>query len=201
MANEWHQICNTDDNAVASALGLLQASAEGYGRLETIPLLRKMRPGEFPKTKKFCLRLFSYVGEEENLEDPLVSAFFFLRRRRKMGPPDPRGLWAYCLSVGAKKEADGGLDKDELKTVLNEVCLIMQSIDRGTELQVMHAQDGPPFYDDNHNLRDAFNELRDAADPPKLIDHPTRPTIDVNRPWSYSQGEETLTWLKIIPRH
>jgi hypothetical protein len=160
----WQKILQADSASIQYALTLLQATMSGY-ELVKVPILQgKMQDGTNPMTKHHALHLFSY-GDPS---DPQVSAFFLLRRRRNKGSADAPGQWAYCLTIGAKDSANGGLSSANLRDALNEVCLTMQnSVAHGMELEVMHL---PPMPGINpQNLQDVFTELHSNAVPPKKI--------------------------------
>ena len=175
----WQKIVQADSASIQSALTLLQATMSGY-ELVTVPILQgKMQDGTNPTTHHHTLHLFSY-GDPS---DPRVSAFFFLRRRRQNGNADAPGQWAYCLTVGAKDTANGGLSSDKLRDALNEVCLTMKnSVAHGMELDVMHLHPTPSI--NPQNLKDVFAELHSNAVPPKKIPRfNDMGSITLGHPW------------------
>jgi hypothetical protein len=199
MANVWTELSNLDEDALGFALSLLQRSLDGYSGLSLLVLQRKMRPVEKPPgTRLFCLRVFSY-GEPANLNDPLVSAFFFLRRvHRPMGENKP---WAYCLSVGAKAETNHGLDPAGLRSALVNICNRMRPLAHPAKLEVMHASPVPSFKVDN--LVSVFGTVSTNTNPPMLRKHmtpgpnSTEEMIIVEAPWT-QLPDETLKWLEIV---
>ena len=200
MAHAWQEIVRTQNALIASALYLLQTTADGYWHLSVDILKSKMRPGTKPTTAHHCLRLYSY-GDPS---DPLVSAFFFLRRRMKNGNADAPGLWANCLAVGAKDTAAGGLSSDDLRDALNEVCLTMKALAPAMAIEIMHLPPKPNVKP--KNLQDVFEEMHRNAQPPKKKPRfDDKGTLDLGFPWvpNDSAGNEvlkTFVWLEIVPK-
>ena len=194
----WQPIGQQDTGSIQAALALLQATMDGYAQM-TVPILQgKMQPGKNPPTQYFCLLLYSYG----NPLNPLVSAFFFLRRRKKNGNPDAPADWAYCLTVGAKDTVDGGLSSDDLRDALNDVCLTVRALAPAMELEVMYLPPSPVFK--IQNLKDVFAELHLNAKPPKKKPRfNDKGTITLGYPWVPldANGNEVFmqfVWLQIV---
>ncbi len=194
MANEWTEISNLEGDYLGAALGLLQATMEGYNGLSISIMQRKMRPGGKPETDLFCLRVFSY-GDPADLKHPSVSAFFFLRRVH--APPGQSKPWAFCMTVGTVPDSDSkALAAAPLKSALADVCTLMRPIAGAAQLEVMHAQPRPVFKVDHTYFESVYNDVTTAGAAPRLKEKDT--TITVQDPWADPGQPQELIWLEII---
>jgi hypothetical protein len=200
MAHAWQEINKNETARIDAALALLKATANGYAHLTYAIVNPKLQPGSQPVTTLHCLRLYSYGDPLA----PLVSAFFFLRRRKKQGGPDAPGQWAYCLTVGAKDTTNGGLTAAELRDALNDVCLTVKALAPAVKREVMHLPPKPAFL--CQNLEDVFDEMHRNAQPPKKKPRfEVNGTITLGSPWvpKDSSGNEVLlnfVWLDIVEK-
>ena len=196
---EWKEIFKEQTDEIGSALSLLQDTAPHYYDHLTKDILKgKLKQATQNGTELWSLRLYSYGDDPLH---PLVSAFFFLRRRKKVcnpshpNPPDPPGLWAYCLTVGAKDSDEGGLSSGALRDALNDRCRVIKKYHPVCE--IMHLLDGPIIKPDNRTA--VFAELHTNSQPPKFKD---KGTIELGFPWvPLVNGQEvlkTFKWLEII---
>jgi hypothetical protein len=194
----WDEI--KQGGEIGAALALLQATSPGHYTHLTVDILNsKLKSVTQNGDPLWALRLYSYG----DLGDPLVSAFFFLRRRKKVGDPhhpdgpDPSGQWAYCLTIGAKDTDDGGLTSDALRDALKDRCLhVKDKYHRPRE--VMHLPGGPFIKPDN--LKQVYAELRTNSQPPKFMD---KGPIKLGFPWvpldaSSNEVLKTFEWFEII---
>jgi hypothetical protein len=205
MAQVWREILQGEMPFITPALVLLKASVNGYDLFTEAILNDKMQPpapstaDPNSNTTNHCLRLWSY-GDPKN---PQVSAFFFLRRRKSKGKADAPGLWANCLTVGAKDTHPDGLTKDQLINALNEVCGYMKDLDEAMKIEIMHL---PTLVITPQNLIDAFAQMKANSQPPK-----TKPrfedngTIRLGFPWvpKDAAGNEVFmnfVWLLVVPK-
>jgi|GEM_PF-2976698 len=205
MALSWQEIQKGDATYISLAFALLKSTINGYDQIPEAILIHKMQPpgpsenDPNSNTANHCLRIWSY-GDRLN---PLVSAFFFLRRRKKQGNADAPGLWANCLTVGAKFGTADSLSKDELIGALNEVCCLMRDLDEAIKIEVMQPQS---LVISARNVQDAFDQMRQNAQPPK-----TKPrfeekgTITLGYPWvpNDSNGNEVsmdFVWWLVVPK-
>jgi hypothetical protein len=205
MVQFWQEIVKDELTYITPALALLRNTTNGYAGTTEAILNDKLQP---PKpspddpnsnTANHCLRLWSY-GDRRN---PLVSAFFFLRRRQKKGHADASGLWANCLTVGVQDVTAGGLSKDDLIDALNEVCGLMNDFDPAIKLELMYLD---PLVLRPQNLKDAFAQMFRNAQPPKRKPRfEDKGTITLGLPWvpEDSAGNEVFMdfkWLLIVPK-
>ena len=102
----WQEIRQGEDGIIGKAIELLQKTSPGsYEHLSVDKLNAKLTAVRRPPEPDglHALRLYSFGDSSV----PLVSAFFFLRRRKSVGSPNHPGfplgpdapeLWAYCLT-------------------------------------------------------------------------------------------------------
>jgi hypothetical protein len=208
MVQSWQEIDQGDTDSIRAAYALLKDTIGAYDLTETNLNNKMQKPKHDPNdpnadTAHHCLRLWSYGDPVLPQIHPLVSAFFFLRRRRSKGNADAAGLWANCLTVGAKDTSAGGLTKDQLLDELNVVCGYMKDLDEGMKLEVMHLQ---TLKIKPQNLKDVFDQMHKNAQPPK-----TKPRfedqgkIKLGYPWvpydnAGNQVFMDFVWLLIVPK-
>ena len=123
-SNVWTRLTETDYLPLAAALFLLQRTFgdRQYGHLSVDHLIRKIRAtedGSSSSTNK-VLAVWSYGPKD----DPVISLFFFLRRRHTTSGNDEP--WAYCLTGGAKPEGAGGLSAADLRAETGRGCAKMR---------------------------------------------------------------------------
>ena len=163
------------DIPVGAALLLLQETFNDgqYSHVSVLKLKDKMQYDPKPL----------YIWSSEPLPDPKAYAFFFHRvKHKKLGKQEPP---AYCMTIGAKPLARGGMSKDELITAIVEVCKQMRTLctlplDQGIE--VMHDQAGPNFRATSVDLALAYQAMNTATSPPQFIS--MKPDIVVHKPWA-----------------
>jgi hypothetical protein len=206
MAQSWQEIQQGDTASIHAAYALLKDTIDGYDLTESNLNNKMQKPKHDPHdpnadTDNHSLHLWSYGDPVLPLIHPLVSAFFFLRRRRSKGKSDGKERWANCLTVGAK-DTPAGLPKDQLLGALNEVCLKMGA--KGLKLEVMHLQ---TLKIKAQNLKDVFDQMYKNAQPLK-----TKPrfedqgTITLGSPWVPDDGAgnqvlKDFVWLLIVPKN
>jgi hypothetical protein len=206
MADLWREIMK-DETLVAPAFALLKSTIDGYDLLTEGILNSKMQPptpsqnDPNSNTAHHCLRLWSFG---DDLADPLVSAFFFLRRRKSQGNADAYGLWAHCLTVGAKDRSAGGLTKNQLLDALNIVCGYVHDLDHAMKIEVMHLN---TLTIHSQNLQDAFDQMHQNAQRPKRKPRfENKGTIRLGFPWvpKDAGGNEVFmdfVWLLVVPKY
>jgi len=189
----WTAIPNNRYAPLAMGLLLLQKTFDDwqYAYLSVGDLRDKMLgPDSQHPNRKVVLHAWSYGP----LDDPLISAFFFLRRRHKK--VDPQAPRAFCMTVGAKPIADGGLAANDLRRELGTVCSLMRPIANAQTalVEVMHAAARPNFRHPNGNLATAYDDATGSnAVVPKLVSKQAQ--IDVELAWA--ETLTSLTWWNI----
>jgi len=203
---QWKEIdlqVPNHDLYLSGALNLIQMSLKGYNRLSVAIIKDKMKKHTRPPTELFALHVYSYAdiddpGDLAALRAPLVTAFYFLRQKhRGIDPQEPR---AYSMTYGAQTTGADALTKAQLKQELINVCKIMRR-DHTTAagevdalLEVMHSGPRPLFWERGGILEQAFDELAQAANIPKLT---PKDYIDVEPPWTQCDHPENLKWYEI----
>jgi hypothetical protein len=158
----WNPVSKQDTATIKDSIVLLQKTSLGYGNMTVTLLKNKMQQPHNDasdpnaNTSHHCLRLYAYTDKSKLL----VSAFFFLRRRKQKGKSDPKADWGGCLTVGAEDTgAAGGLTSDDLRDALNDVCKTVSPL--APNLEVMHLPPTPAF--SPQNLKKVYDELRQNA--------------------------------------
>jgi hypothetical protein len=97
-AASWTNLAASDFIPLGAALLLLQKTfVDGQYRDLTVPILQDKMLAHEPNSSADATRLLLYVWSFGAVDDPDVSAFFFLRRRHKASNPQER--FAYCMTV------------------------------------------------------------------------------------------------------
>jgi len=192
-APAWTNISDNQYLPLATALFLLQQTFEDwqYGHLSVEHLRKKIL--EIDTAPNSTTNQLLYVWSYGALRDPLLSAFFFLRRRHKATGSQPK---AYCMTVGAKSTGNDALSAAEIRTALAAVCKKMRIVlVPNLPLEVMHTDALPNFKDPNGNLATAFNNaIPNNSAPPHLE---SKGTIDVEPRTAWSDSAATLTWWNL----
>jgi hypothetical protein len=190
----WTKLIDSDYEAVRRALLLLQETfVDGqYDHLSVDDLRHKMQAQE-PKPDQTHPsdpnRALLHLWSHGPVDDPTLSAFFFLRRNKKnSGSKEQPG---YCMTVGAKPQP-AGMDPNTLRTQIGVVCGSMRNLPSPWPLEVMHENPTPNFRDVHGNLATAYGmAIAPGAAVPRLdrknhdiaLDPPVWTDTSTTMPW------------------